>query len=45
MSRESRRIARVLLVVLPTVLIGGVSLLMLLIGDPSYIAYSPLLSR
>jgi hypothetical protein len=38
MSRESRRMAGILLVVLPTVMIGGVSLLTLLIGDPAYAA-------
>jgi hypothetical protein len=36
MSRESRRFAGILLVLLPTVEIGGVSLLALLIGDPEY---------
>jgi hypothetical protein len=36
MSPESRRIAGVLLVVLPTVMIGGVSLLTMLIRDPGY---------
>jgi uncharacterized membrane protein len=36
MSRESRRWAGILLVVLPTVMIGGVSILSLLIGDPTY---------
>jgi hypothetical protein len=36
MSPKSRRIAGVLLVVLPTVVIGGVSILSLLIGDPAY---------
>ena len=34
MSRESRRMAGVLLVVLPTVMIGGVSLLSLLVWEP-----------
>ena len=38
MSRESRRLAGVLLVLLPTVVIGGVSVLSLLIGDPAYMA-------
>jgi hypothetical protein len=38
MSPESRRIAGILLVVLPTVMIGGVSLLSFLIRDPSYMA-------
>lgn len=36
MSPESRRLAGVLLVVLPTVMFGGVSILRLLIGDPAY---------
>jgi hypothetical protein len=36
MSPHSRRLAGILLVVLPTVEIGGVSILSLLIGDPSY---------
>jgi hypothetical protein len=36
MSPESRRLAGVLLVVLPTVILGGVSLLRLLISDPAY---------
>jgi hypothetical protein len=35
MSRESRRIAGVLLVLLPTVMIGGVSLLSLLVWEPA----------
>lgn len=35
-SPESRRTAGVLLVVLPTVMYGGVSLLLLLINDPAY---------
>jgi hypothetical protein len=38
MSSESRRMAGILLVVLPTVMIGGVSLLTLLISDPAYMA-------
>ena len=38
MSRESRRIAGVLLVILPTVMIGGVSLLSLLVWEPAYAA-------
>jgi hypothetical protein len=38
MSRESRRLAGVLLVLLPTVIIGGVSILTLLIRDPAYAA-------
>ena len=36
MSRESRRWAGMLLVILPSVMFGGVSILRLLIGDPSY---------
>jgi hypothetical protein len=36
MSRESRRLAGLLLVILPTVMIGGVSILTLLITDPAY---------
>ena len=36
MSPESRRVAGIVLVVLPTVVIGGVSVLSLLIGDPGY---------
>jgi hypothetical protein len=36
MSNESRRLAGVLLIVLPTVMYGGVSVLFLLIGDPKY---------
>ena len=38
MSRESRLIAGLLLVILPTVMLGGVSILTLLIGTPEYIA-------
>ena len=38
MSPESRRLAGILLVVLPTVEFGGVSLLSFLIGDPRYMA-------
>jgi hypothetical protein len=38
MSRESRRLAGILLVLLPTVIIGGVSILSLLIRDPAYMA-------
>lgn len=38
MSRESRMLAGVLLIVLPTVVFGGVSILSLLIGDPDYMA-------
>lgn len=36
MSPESRRLAGILLVVLPTVAFGGVSILTLLISDPAY---------
>jgi hypothetical protein len=36
MSNESRRLAGILLIVLPTVMYGGVSILSLLIGDPKY---------
>lgn len=36
MSRESRRMAGILLVILPTVVFGGVSVLTLLINDPEY---------
>jgi hypothetical protein len=36
MSYESRLLAGILLIVLPTVMIGGVSILSLLVGDPSY---------
>jgi hypothetical protein len=36
MSSASRRLAGILLIVLPTVAIGGVSLLTLLITDPAY---------
>lgn len=36
MSPESRKLAGILLVVLPTVELGGVSLLALLVGDPTY---------
>jgi len=38
MTRESRLIAGILLVILPTVMIGGVSILTLLIGTPEYMA-------
>ncbi|MGB9277159.1 MAG: hypothetical protein WCC08_18185 [Terrimicrobiaceae bacterium] len=38
MSPESRRLVGILLVMLPTVMIGGVSLLSLLIWDPAYAA-------
>lgn len=36
MHEQSRRLAGLLLVVLPSVVFGGVSLLTLLIGDPTY---------
>jgi len=36
MSPASRRLAGILLIVLPTVAFGGVSILTLLIGDPAY---------
>jgi hypothetical protein len=36
MSPQSRRMAGILLVVLPTVIYGGITILMLLIGDPAY---------
>lgn len=36
MSSESRRHAGLLLVILPTVIFGGVSILSLLINDPAY---------
>ena len=38
MAPESRRLAGILLVVLPTVVFGGVSILSLLISDPAYAA-------
>jgi hypothetical protein len=41
MSYESRRLAGILLIVLPTVMFGGVSILSLLLGDPTY-AKNPL---
>jgi hypothetical protein len=41
MTYESRLLAGVLLIILPTVMFGGVSILSLLIGDPSY-AENPL---
>ena len=36
MSRESRLTAGILLILLPTVVFGGASILSLLIGDPEY---------
>ena len=38
MTRESRRTAGILLVVLPTVMYGGVTLLTMLVSDPRYMA-------
>lgn len=38
MSRESRLLAGILLIVPPTVMYGGVSILSLLIGEPAYMA-------
>jgi hypothetical protein len=38
MSFETRRYAGILLILIPTVVWGGVSLLSLLIGDPTYAA-------
>lgn len=37
MSPESRRMAGILLIVLPSVVLGGVSILTLLVHEPSYI--------
>src|SRR4029450_8957356 len=42
MTHESRLLAGILLIVLPSVMIGGVSILSLLIGDPTYME-NPLL--
>jgi hypothetical protein len=36
MTYESRRLAGILLILLPTVMFGGVSILSLLVGDPTY---------
>lgn len=36
MSAESRRLAGILLVIMPTVAFGGVSILTMLINDPAY---------
>jgi hypothetical protein len=36
MTYETRRLAGMLLIVLPTVMFGGVSILSILIGDPTY---------
>jgi hypothetical protein len=38
MSPESRRLAGILLIVLPSVMIGGVSILSMLVWDPEYAA-------
>ncbi len=38
MTHTSRRLAGALLILLPTVMFGGVSVLSLLIGDPAYMA-------
>ena len=38
MSPESRRMAAIIFLVLPSVMYGGVSILMLLIGTPAYMA-------
>lgn len=38
MSSESRKLAGILLIILPTVAIGGVSILTLIINDPAYLA-------
>jgi hypothetical protein len=37
MSRKSRRLAGILLIIFPTVIYGGASLLSFLINDPAYI--------
>jgi len=37
MTHESRILAGILLIVLPSVMVGGVSILTLLIGDPAHI--------
>lgn len=37
-SAESQEMAGILVVILPTVMIGGVSILTLLIGTPEYMA-------
>jgi hypothetical protein len=36
MNKESRRLAGILLIILPTVIYGGVTILRLLISDPRY---------
>jgi hypothetical protein len=38
MTSESRRMAGILLIVLPTVMLGGATLLTMLIHDPAYMA-------
>lgn len=38
MSKESRKLAGILLVIYPTVIIGGFSILTMLINDPHYMA-------
>jgi hypothetical protein len=38
MSPQSRRVAGVLLIIMPTVVLGGVSVLTLLVNDPAYTA-------
>jgi len=38
MARESRRLAAILLILLPTVMYGGVTLLSMLTNDPRYMA-------
>jgi hypothetical protein len=38
MTRDSRRLAGILLIVLPSVMWGGVTLLTMLIGEPAYMA-------
>ena len=38
MSPENRRLAGILLIVLPTVVYGGVSILYLMVSDPAYTA-------
>jgi hypothetical protein len=38
MSPASRRIAGILLIVIPTVMYGSLTLLQMLVGDPSYMA-------
>ncbi len=36
MSRESRLTAGILLILMPTVVFGGTSILSMLVGDPTY---------